>query len=321
MASAPESAGATIHVGESSAGEDQVRDTSDMTFARRLVWPLTNRGFFSEYNLLLWVLLHSRREGSGFVLEVHPDSVISPDLARRLFKVDVQECERPVVLPHLPQTALGLIRHQLIYLRHHRVLKSPVILFRLLWRQRFEQRLSESIDLVSTLHELHKEVWRGEADVTDRAEDAKPVEQLVTNDYLALHIRRGDKLVTEAQRFPLAEYIALIPERFLDLPILVCTDDYSAFEELQDYAETIGYRGLLSTTADLSHKGYDWDTFRRRPVEHRDSEIQRLLFDFTLMCKSTYFVGSFSSNLSRAVYIARGGRNSCSVDTEFAVVQ
>lgn len=263
----------------------------------KIAWPLTCRGFFSEYNLTLWMLLHARLRGWGFEVVVDERSIVSPGLARDLLELRITEVAPFATLP-------------------------PALLFRLLWRSKRERRLAKRLDPLRALHELHNEVWKG--CTACEVEVAATLERLgltATEPFISMHIRRGDKLVMEARYVAAEVFVASIPPEFRHLPIVVGTDDYAAFEELRESLARAGQTNLVATTASPRAHGHDEARFNALTVAERDGLIRKVVVDFCLMQRSAYFVGSFSSNMSRSVHVARAGRNSCSVDTDFRFVQ
>jgi hypothetical protein len=199
---------------------------------------------------------------------------------------------------------------------------TPEFLFRRLWRQKRERSLGRRVRLLDALYALHQEVWNGAALSRPGLRAAFARLGLHEDErYVAMHIRRGDKLVTEARYVGAEVFASRIPPEMASLPIVVATDDHGAFLELRDYLAASGRGNRLTTTASDRDSGHDESAFRARSVAEREAAIGKVLVDFELMCRSAHFVGSFTSNMSRAVHVARRGHASCSVDTEFRFIQ
>jgi hypothetical protein len=280
-------------------------------------WPLTCRGFFSEYNVLLWVLLYCRLYGYDFALDVTPSSIVSAEFAKDLLRVSVYDAKtaKQSERSHPARALWNRLRLSAGIPSH-----PQEALFRRLWSRRYEQKLAKSLDLLPALCQLHHEVWSDEA-ARNRAAIDPRMRWLASCQYIGFHIRRGDKLLREARYVPVSAFVSEIPATMLHMPILVCTDDYTAVEETRRYLESRGEHVPVLSTATPEERGHSEADFRLLTISEREARIGRVLCDFGLLKGSAHFVGSFSSNLSRAVHVARAGLNSRSVDTVFTVVQ
>lgn len=274
------------------------------------VHPLTRRGFFSEYLMILWVLLHCRRSDTEFALAVTERSLISAAFASEVFNVRM--------LPPLAARAF-MFRHRLSEkARHYPLLaRGPLApaVWRSLWNGAYEARLRGEIDLVAELSALHFETWKTPAFDSLLEGSVQP------GAYVALHVRRGDKLIREAQYVGADAFLSLIPAALRNMPIVVVSDDFAAFVEVRDQAALAKLDVDVFTPARVHADGYVNGEFLKRPVIEREKEIRQLLIEFDLLCRSAFTVCSFSSNVGRAVHIARRGQGTASVDTPFRFVQ
>jgi hypothetical protein len=274
------------------------------------VHPFTRRGFFSEYLMMLWVLLYCRRNDIAFELAVTGQSLISARLAAELFNVNM--------LPSAAARAF-MFRHRLSEkVRRYPFLAQGALapaIWRSLWNGAYEARLSEQIDLVAELNALHSETWKFPACASLLGGSVQP------GRYVALHIRRGDKMIREAQFVAADVFLSLIPETFRTTPIVVLSDDFSAVAEVQESVASAGLGVDVYTPVHAHAEGYSNRDFLKRSVAEREKDIRQLLIEFDLLCRSAFTVCSFSSNVGRAVHIARRGQGTASVDTAFRFVQ
>ena len=281
-----------------------------------IVWPLTCRGFFSEYNVMLWMLLYSRMTSRGFRLQVTDESIISLEFAQRLFNVEIAT-GRVATEPRTARAGLRRVLGRLFGADF-----SPEFLFDKLWRRRYERKVNRQLDSLEALRRLHEEVWRGCDEAGEEIGSALQQLGLSRDDrYVAMHVRRGDKVVMEARYVAADVFVSRIPAEFAQLPVLVATDDYRAVQEVEQSLAAAGRANRVLTTATPGATGHDEASFRARSLSDRNDLVRRVVTDFCLLCRSAHFIGSFSSNLSRTVHVARGGRASCSVDTDFRFIQ
>jgi len=159
------------------------------------------------------------------------------------------------------------------------------------------------------------------------------------NDYVAFHIRRGDKVgeakldpqaSIEAKKYPAKDYLEkLLNEKSLDTTtsaslrvngfeirnIFVCSDSYEAVEELKNFIEEENLDIKIFTTCKPSNKG--WSTKEKtEKFENKFYEVIRLIADTDICLKSKYFVGTYSSNMSRFITLMHDNTENCfSMDT------
>jgi hypothetical protein len=136
-----------------------------------------------------------------------------------------------------------------------------------------------------------------------------------------MHVRRGDKLHSEASYVGPKTFFDMIPPAAASLPIVIVTDDHAAFLEFANFAAANGLGARVSTTAETTDIGYDNSTFKKQSPGARSDSIKKLLADFDVLCGAKFLICSFSSNVGRMAYIVREGRDTASVDTAFSFVQ
>ena len=78
-----------------------------------------------------------------------------------------------------------------------------------------------------------------------------PFSNSLLDGYVCIHIRRGDKLISEAEDVGELEYLARIPARFASLPVVVITDDYNAYSRLAQAMRSRDSCRMVYTTASM----------------------------------------------------------------------
>lgn len=115
-----------------------------------------------------------------------------------------------------------------------------------------------------------------------------------TAPYIAVHIRRGDK-ITEAAYADLDLYKRAI-ERIPDWqtkPVYIMSDSQEAID---DFLALVRPADVLGSTPDAG-SGYDQRTFNALPADKRYRETLRVIADLEVARHSEHFVGTSTSNI------------------------
>ena len=153
--------------------------------------------------------------------------------------------------------------------------------------------------LINAIFRYREEVVEGILDLKQRLELPK------NNEYVAVHIRRGDK-ITEASYTELEFYAEALHEHALDkLPIYIATDDHSVIKNLQCI---LGNN--FSIIEPITKKfGYDQAKFNHQSSLKRWEDTLFFLFELDVMINSLTFMGSSSSNIFYWVRYNRANLN------------
>jgi hypothetical protein len=129
--------------------------------------------------------------------------------------------------------------------------------------------------------------------------------------YCAVHVRRGDKILSNEMRsIPLSKYISAIllqPHR----KIIIFSDDSTVYNY---------FRSKLSAThdvsfgSDLESFGFNEKTFHNLPPRIRRNLVLKLFSEMQIILQSSFFICTFSSNLSRFAACKLGLENCLSLD-------
>ena len=144
------------------------------------------------------------------------------------------------------------------------------------------------------------------------------------DDYIAFHIRRGDKIgerplqdgaSIEAEKHSSKDYL----EKLLELKdlkiesiknIFISTDSYISVKELEEFIEQENLDIKIYTTCNKNHIG--WSTKESKvKFENKFDETMRLLTDAEICFHSKYFVGTYSSNMSRFITLMHDNPKNC----------
>lgn len=288
--------------------------------APAICWPLSQRGFFSEILVFTLVLYYGIIKEKPVSLLVSEASVLPPPILREFINYSsILSVNRLNCFDVFASSRKGKIL-QFINYRLRRKAVPPADLFRKLWIEDIccladcwnEEILALFSKILNNLIVIPKKSTTIVRDL--------PFSGLLKSGYTCIHVRRGDKLVSEAEEVEVLEYLARIPARFGSLPVVVITDDYNAYLHLTEVVRSTGSCRMIYTTAPKESRGYDNGDHYRSTYSQRRDDLYRLLADFQLATESTFFVGTYSSNVGRAVYISREGANADSVDGDFRFI-
>ena len=136
--------------------------------------------------------------------------------------------------------------------------------------------------------------------------------------YIAVHIRRGDKVagrIKEAEATEVSEYIAKVKNINSGITnIFVATDDFMVVEEFQSRCPSEWHVFSLSSP---ERQGYDLLKFNTESGSRRKREMVELFVDMHFLSKAEAFVGTYSSNMGRLVALLRGGYRCHSMDIDW----
>lgn len=136
-------------------------------------------------------------------------------------------------------------------------------------------------------------------------------------DYIAVHIRRGDKITScEMKEIDLSLYVdAIKGKSHISRNVFIATDDASVVDELKSVLSTDGFH--VYSNAAVAQNGFDESSFNSKDRQSRYRDTLNILLDMDIMIHSLFFIGTYSSNVSRIVPLYIGFENSLSLDEEW----
>ena len=140
------------------------------------------------------------------------------------------------------------------------------------------------------------------------------------NEYIGVHIRRGDKITSEEMKaIHNNKYINEILKHSDSCKnIYIATDDVSIINEFKSILEPKGinvYYNKLNNS-----KGYDLVKFNKAKRQARQEEAINVLLDMDMLIHSVFFIGTYTSNLSRVVPFYLGLDKCVSLDNEWNII-
>lgn len=137
------------------------------------------------------------------------------------------------------------------------------------------------------------------------------------DDYMAVHVRRGDKIVScEMKEIALSSYIeAIKSKKHISRNVFIATDDISVIEEIKTVLTADGFH-VYSNNA-VRQTGFHESSFNAKSKETRYIDTLNMLLDMDIMIHSAFFIGTYTSNVSRIVPLYIGFENSLSLDEDW----
>ena len=257
-------------------------------------------GFFSEYNNMVLTILYCRKNNIDFCLSSRGANFAYSTGWRDYF---VPFC-REINLPHqhvmnprygAPLPTKG--KRESIKRAIFTIVKN-LNGIDLLTYDVFSKARSQLVDeaLINECRAINRSIWRYN-DTTLKAIEVRKQSLQLPRDYVALHVRRGDKS-REVQHVRIQRYMDVLMAHSECKNVFVATDDYSVYEELCEQYPAWHFYTLTSP----QHQGYNQRTFEQYPKENKRSEMIALFTDIEILSASSLFVGTLSSNIGMYLY-------------------
>lgn len=270
---------------------------------RTLIYRLGFRyGFFSEYNNMILAMLYCLENKIRFVLYSKNANFGYEKGWTDYFLPFCEENINDFHSKHNHRDPLSTIflerNHPLVYL--YKMIHPTHFLTFQLWNKirdkKFENKiyniseLGISGDLQEACNVLVKLTWQYNLN-TQNAVNAIISSVKLPENYIGLHIRRGDKtietdLLDEQKYMDKAKSLSDLKNLF------VFTDDYQVIENMQSEYKNFA----IYTLCDKSERGYFQEEFQKKEktVIKRTREI--LFASIDILSKAQLFIGTFSSN-------------------------
>ncbi len=122
------------------------------------------------------------------------------------------------------------------------------------------------------------------------------------SDYIGVHVRRGDKLIKEAEFKEVDKFISLI-ERNSNVirNVFISTDDYSVIKEFRMKRPD----WIIHSFTPESSKGHDQASFNNKTKEDIFSEVSLLITEIVIHKNANTYIGTASSNLTKLISLLR----------------
>ena len=142
----------------------------------------------------------------------------------------------------------------------------------------------------------------------------------IPDNYISVHIRRGDKIVTgEMEDIDLNIYADAIRKySYISNNIYIATDDVTVISYISKKMSDIDTNIYYNKENKL--KGFDEKTYNLKSDSVRRDEVLNMLFDMDMMINSSFFIGTFSSNVGCVVAMYLGLDKCHSIDVSWKIV-
>lgn len=140
------------------------------------------------------------------------------------------------------------------------------------------------------------------------------------DNYIGVHIRRGDKITSEEmQEIHIAKYVNyIIKHKTISSNVYIATDNISIIDELTQQLLPHGicvFYNYLNQS-----QGFNEAAFNRFSRQARYEEMLNVLLDMEVLIHSKYFIGTYTSNLSRVVPFYLGLDKCTSLDNDWNII-
>ena len=284
----------------------------------KLIWYWTSRGFGSELVYLLKAILYSEKYNYDIVLISRYSNISSGIGWQEYFEPFCEEKKSPFPFFHWwhPAAIVKIFNHFFrfqIKLMYGGSTITNMSIWHILFNPtyEFENFSSSKYGLLNSschesLHVVLKKIWNFNEMMLDHIANER-VRYNYTNDCFAVHLRHGDKVSGIAKESDavdnemLYDYINSLGLNFSSMYIL--SDDHQKYTEFCEFFNSKS----ISTHCDDSQTGYTNYVFSALPSHLRKKEIIKLLVSVDFAVNAKYFIGPYSSNLSKIIYLLRNG--------------
>lgn len=289
------------------------------SFEKTLVFHLGSRsGFFSEYNYMLLCMIYCLQHEIQFQLYSQDLSIavhngwtdffepFCPETSNGLHRLFNSRFPRPTPQFKLRKAFGPLVKiligcDYLTYelwdefrkLSSESNVKGPMLKVDNSLGPSTQCQAPSSPPLRARCRELVEMTWRLKPEIKKEISEEGAKAELPEN-YLAVHIRGGDK-IKEYEGSPITAYMDKL-QSVSDLRnVLVMTDDYRIFEQLNmDYPDWNFY-----TLENSKQQGYQHRKNKQKNAEEKREGTIRLFAGIELAAAAEHFVGTFSSNVGK----------------------
>jgi hypothetical protein len=290
------------------------------SFKKQLIFPLTNRGFYSEINLMALAVLYCLNSKISF--KIYTKKWVSGNWSD-FFNPVIEEYKGLIPIP--AHNVFKINRREIPLYIYHKNIKKRIILQGDIWNKMRTKDFFEKHFVIPEL-DIEGDIFSAKKRIIDIILDyneetsknafslEKNVSDFVTHSF-GMHIRRGDKVSgtsKEADAIDIHAYIS--KARSIDSNInsfTICTDDYSVIEEFR--ANYPDFKFL--TFCSESKTGYSQKKYNAiKSSDQKTEEVISILKDMHLLKESKLFIGANSSSVSRFVTLVRNNNNCYSLD-------
>lgn len=299
----------------------------------RIVYSLTERGLFSELSNLALAMVYAQRHGMALQVNTRRWCARVDKGWTDYFEQTVEDNDCFMASQFRIFESKGLwigtiYYHTCEYFKYYipKVLNSIYLLFHprtmlstaVVPQMRQHSFLyNASDDIYTSYSETLRSILQYN-NVTKEYIEKKTSRIGLPDNYIAIHIRRGDKIALgEMQSIPLDRYEQeVLAHRAYSDNVYIASDDISVVDYLKPKLESAGF--CVYHNLDMDFMGYDQCIFNSGTKEARRQTVLDTLLDMHILINSIYFIGTFSSNIGRIVPLYIGNDKCCSLDDKWS---
>ena len=151
--------------------------------------------------------------------------------------------------------------------------------------------------LSDLLSYIARDIWRLNIKIKQNPLEGK--------EYISLHVRRGDKLIQEADIVNVDVFIAIIEYRKWDQKyIFISSDDFSVIKEFRQKRPD----WKIFTLTEEASKGHEQNQFNNLSNEEIYLKTQNFLREINMHIAASSFVGSITSNVMKLISLIRNDK-------------
>lgn len=175
------------------------------------------------------------------------------------------------------------------------------------------------MELMEVLSKAFKEFYKYNTFTQKYISDSK-LNLNIPDNYISVHIRRGDKIVTgEMEDIDLNLYVDAIRDAIhISRNIFIATDDTSVITYMLNKLHGANVNIFYNKNNKLN--GFDEKTYNSKNTFSKKDEVLNMLFDMDMMINSQFFIGTFSSNVGCVVAMYLGLDKCHSIDVSWKIV-
>lgn len=139
----------------------------------------------------------------------------------------------------------------------------------------------------------------------------------IPDEYIGVHLRRGDKITSgEMGDIKIETYIDEIRKRKgICCNVYIATDDISVIPYLKRELNKDGF--CLFYNKKSNQSGFDERFFNNKTKEERYEDTLNTLLDVDVLIHASFFIGTYSSNISRIIPLYLGLDKCISLDNQW----
>ena len=293
------------------------------SFEEELIFPLTNRGFYSEINNLVLAALYCSVHKIN--IKISSRNWVAGQWSD-YFNPIIEEYKGIIPVPTF--SVFFIRRREKLFEFYHKNLKKRQLVQYNIWSKIGNKTFTESYfnipelgingDIFHAKKRMMSILFDINSTVNNELRGFMKQHNTFIKDSCGIHVRRGDKVFEkhkEADFISLSDFVNKATTVAPELnKFTICTDDYDVIEEFKEEFPQFDFFTLCkNTNRGYSQKEYNSITDKKKIY----NEVLDLLKDSYLLTHSKVFIGSYSSNISRFLVLQRDDINCYSMDSEW----